>query len=295
MSGVVRLIKRRIKSASNIGKVTKAMEMVASSKMRQAKLKAQASRPYSQKIYEITSTLMSKIDLRLHPLLQAPQKDSRPLVLLISTNRGLCGSLNLNLFRKVVNFVSEKSQKEQSVFDYITLGAKGVDFCLKMGGGFMADFSDLAPFNQTVPAITKLVSNQFISKKNTSVWLIYNVFINALKQEATIKKILPITEIKTEPASSTPILKKEEYLIEPNPRQVAEFLLPFYLEDQIMEAILQQEASEYASRMLAMKNATDNVSDLKAGLTLEFNKARQGQITTEIADIVTAKVSMEKK
>jgi len=295
MSGNLKQIKRRIKSAKNIGQITKAMEMVAASKMRKAQKKAVQSKPYSDKIFEATLSLMEKVDPKLHPLLKTPKKDNRPLVVFISTNRGLCGSLNLNLFRRLSKFIAKRKQKKTVTFDYAILGKKGLKFITNLGGGFYADFSDLVPFTQAVGPIISAVSRRFLKNRNTSVWLVYNTFINALKQKPTIKRILPLTGLKVKPKKEDQAVDKvREYLIEPSPNRVIKMLLPFYLESQVREAVFQAEASEFSARMIAMKNATDNAHELVDGLTLEYNKARQRAITLEIADMVTSKISMEK-
>jgi F-type H+-transporting ATPase subunit gamma len=285
----IRLIKNRIKSAKNISQVTKAMQMVASSKMRQAKNRVEQSQPYHRKIFEATAALMAKTDYHLHPLLSKPARDLRPLLVLITTNRGLCGNLNVNLFKKVTEFFQTKIENQKVVGDYLTLGTKGADFVLTLGGGYLADFSDLTPFHTSVNPISQTVTTQFVEGKNTSVWLLYNHFVNVLQQEPVVKEILPLK------ATANVSIQDEEteYLIEPSPKKILDFLLPFYLEAQLREAILEAEACEYAARMLAMKNATDNALDLKEGLTLKYNKARQQMITSEISDMVTAKISME--
>lgn len=294
MPSGLKLIKRRVKSAKNIGQITKAMEMVAASKMKKAQKRAVEGRSYAEKIFEVTASLMEKTDPKLHPLLKSPKKDNRPLLVLISTNRGLCGSLNLNLFRKLVDFIARQQAKKEATFDFAVLGAKGLTFIARLGRGFLADFSDIVPFTDAVGPITNSVGYRFIKNKNTSVWLAYNDFVNALKQEPKIKRVLPLTGLKIEPKEG--VAKREvKYLIEPSVKKVIDSLLPFYLETQIREAILEAEASEYSARMIAMKNATENALELVGGLTLEYNKARQQAVTTEIADIVTSKISMEQR
>lgn len=295
MSSNLKLIRRRIKTAKNIGQITKAMEMVAASKMKKAQKKAREAKPYSQIILEITHSLVQDNSHRLHPLLKIPDIDDKPLVVLISTNRGLCGSLNLNLFRKLAGFVGQKKQDKTTAFHFAVLGKKGVAFVFALEGGFFADFSDIVPFTEAVGPITEIAIEYFINGKNTSVWLAYSDFINALKQEPIIKRILPITEL-TPPLKQNKIASQSvDYLVEPSAKEVIDQLLPYYLEIQIREAIFEAEASEYSARMIAMKNATENALGLMDGLTLEYNKARQQAITTEIADIITSKISMGEK
>jgi F-type H+-transporting ATPase subunit gamma len=299
MANNLKAIKKRTKSAQNIGQITKAMEMVAASKMRKAQKKALESKLYSQKIYELTASLMKDIDSKFHPLLRQPKNDDKPLLVLISTNRGLCGSLNLNLFRFVQRFLMTKMQNKEKI-DFLTVGKKGFTQIIKMEKDLIADFSDAPRFSQTVAPIIQITASRFLQNQNTSVWLVYNDFVNALRQEPRLKKILPLKDIKLkikkqEEGKKTLKEKKTEFLIEPSPKKIIDTLLPFYLESQVREAIFEAEASEHSARMLAMKNASDNALELVEGLTLEYNKARQQAVTTEISDIVTAKISMEVK
>jgi len=293
MSGNLKLIKRRTKSAKNIGQITKAMEMVAASKMRKAQKKALDGKLYSQKVYQIVNHLMKDADKRLHPLLKIPKADGKPLLILIATNRGLCGSLNLNLFRTLQKYLNENNKTQ---IDFITLGTKGLNFIIKTGFDCLADFSNEALSTNAVYPIMQLITRRFIKNKNTSISLVYNDFINALKQEAKIKKILPLTDFKLEnDGVKEKISKRLPLLIEPSAKKIIKIILPFYLESQIREAIFEAEASEHSARMMAMKNATENAQELVNGLTLEYNKARQQAVTSEITDIVTAKISMEDK
>ncbi len=297
MANNLKAIKKRTKSAGNIGQITKAMEMVAASKMRKAQKKALEGKIYSEKIFEITTSLMADINPKLHPLLKKPKIDSKPLIVLISTNRGLCGSLNLNLFRFLNNFLTKMEDKLK--IDFLTVGKQGFNQIIKTDKNLIADFSDAPNFYQTVAPIIELTTERFLQNQNTSVWLVYSDFINALRQEPKYKRILPLTGLKTDYAkdNKTEIgeKKKTDFIIEPSPEKIIDTLLPFYLESQVREAVFEAEASEHSARMMAMKNASDNAAELVEGLTLEYNKARQQAVTTEISDIVTAKISMEVK
>lgn len=288
-----KLITRRIKSAKNIGQITRAMQMVAASKMRQAQQKALSGKPYSEKIYEITRSLAKKIDPNIHALLKKPEGKSQPLIILITTNKGLCGGLNTALVRSLNKFIKENFTEDTQI-DFVTLGRKGQSYVLSFGGGYLADFSQTVPFTDAVGSITQVLTQQFLLQKTNQVWLVYNDFINALKQEPKIKQILPIVgEQLTREETGEKIIEEKEYLIEPSKEEILNSLLPFYLEIQVREAILEAEASEHSARMIAMKNATDNALDLMDGLTMEYNKIRQQSITSEISDITTAKISME--
>lgn len=281
----IRLIKGRIKSAKNISQITKAMELVAASKMKKAQSQAQAGKLYATKIYEMVMTLASRISLVKHPLLVKPEKLSgRKLAVFISSNKGLCGGLNTNLFR----FFHE-THPQITRYEYVTLGKKGVSFITQAGGTIKADFSDTASFVSIVPAVTELIANEYISGAFDSVELVYNEFISILRQEPKAKTILPLS---LEASGMTTEKTITEFTIEPSVDEVFDALLPHYLENQVRDAILQAEASEHSARMLAMRNATDNANDLVFDLTLVYNKARQEKITYEISDIITATLGL---
>lgn len=280
----IRLIKRRIKSAKNIAQITKAMEMVAASRMRRAQQAAVAGRAYAQKIYEMVLDLAPRVDALHHPLLAKPKTlTGSRLVIVISTNKGLCGGLNSNLLR----FLG-REYPEMRKHRYVALGKKAVYFLSRMAGGRVtADFSDVVPFTGSVPALTSLVAQEYISGNVDGVDLVYNEFISALKQNSRKKTILPLM-IEGVSSAAT-----QDILIEPDPEQVFASLLPHYLENQIRDSILQAEASEQSARMIAMRNATDNATGLMNDLTLVYNKARQEKITYEITDMVTARLAVQ--
>jgi len=290
-----RLIKRRIKSTKNISQITKAMQMVAASKMKKAQNLALAGKPYAAKILEVVQSLAKKTDSGAHPLLQRQENIKNYLLVLITTNKGLCGSLNTNLLRFINHFLSRQSEKGIS-FDFITLGQKGQNFILKTKGEYLADFSELSSFTQAVGPIAKIVTEAYLAKKYGRVYLVYNDFVNALKQETKLKRILPLDLPEKEelPVAIREKVREKYVIYEPSPKEILNSLLPFYIEVQIREAILEGSASEHSARMMAMKNATENAEALMDGLTLEYNKIRQQGITFEIADITTAKISMEK-
>jgi len=282
----IKLIKRRIKSAQNIAQITRAMEMVAASKMKKAQEVALLGKPYADKIYQVTRELAARTSKQYHPLLSEGNKNGKILIILISTNKGLCGALNTNLFRFVSNSFSVSG-----ALDFINVGKKGQNFIVKTGKKLIADFSDKVPFDENVPALTQLIVDGFIQGTYKEVHLCFNSFINALKQMPTKKMILPISVLTSNEEVST--IPKYEFIIEPSVDDVLEYLLPHYLENQIRSAIYEAEASEHSARMIAMRNATDAAADLLDELTLVFNKIRQEKITYEIADMVTARLAVE--
>lgn len=285
----IRLIKRRIKSAKNIAQITRAMELVAASKMKKAQLQALAGKLYAQKIYDMVTRLAPHVDAENHPLLQNPSVISgKTLVIFISTNKGLCGGLNTNLFR----FFTRQYPRTDTL-QCITLGKKGASFISHYKISIVADFSDVTPFVSHVSAIADLIVKEYINGHIDSVEIVVNEFVSALKQIPSRKKLLPL--VVASPFVGQPT--KNQYTgniqIEPNAKEVFAALLPHYVENQIRDAILQAEASEHSARMVAMRNATDNALSLTDELTLLYNKARQEKITYEITDMVTARLVVE--
>lgn len=282
----IRIIKRRIKSAQNIAKITRAMEMVAASKMKKAQIAALSGKPYAEMIYQITCELAGRTERELHPLLGLGNPSGKVLIILVSTNKGLCGGLNTNLFRQLAGWFGGNKE-----MDFISVGKKGQSFIAKTGKNLIADFSQKVPFSENVPALTEILVEGFIQGKYKEVYLVYNSFLNALKQIPVNKMILPLISFNQENTAQGPTLS--EFLIEPTVDEVLDSLLPHYLENQTRAAIFESEASEQAARMIAMRNATDAASDFMYELTLEFNKIRQEKITYEIADMVTARLAVE--
>ncbi len=280
----IRLIKRRIKSAKNIAQITRAMQLVAASKMRKAQEQANAGRMYAQKIAQMVTRLAASTDAVHHPLLAPPQPTGKRLVIVISTNKGLCGGLNTSLFRFFL-----KEYDKPAHHEFITIGIKGAAFLHAMRLPLAADFSTTVPFVESVPAVVDLVIQKYLSKSYEGVDIIYNNFASALRQEPRKKTIVPLSIDTIETSRED----TGTYLIEPSVAQVFDALLPHYIENQVRDAILQAEASEHSARMIAMKNATDNALSLMDELTLVYNKARQEKITYEISDMVTARLAVE--
>lgn len=282
-----RLIRRRIKSAKNIAQITKAMQMVAASKMKKAQTRALAGRPYAEKIAEMARRFTSQIEKTSHPLLAKNENGTR-LIVLLSTNKGLCGSLNTNLFRSLFHWFSQEELEESS---FVSLGKKSETFLVRSKKRLIADFSGTVEVFDRIAALTTLITQGYIKKEYKEVYLVYNNFLSALKQEPTRKHILPISEIPTSEKNTQK--EKLSFIVEPSIGSILDTLLFHYLENQIRDAVLEAEASEHSARMFAMKNASDNAKELITLLTLEYNKARQEKITSEIADIVTARLAVE--
>jgi len=283
----IRILRRRIKSAKNIAQITKAMEMVAASKMKKAQMQAISGKKYAQKIYDMVMELAPASSGVVHPLLTRPKKMvGKRLVIVISSNKGLCGGLNSNLFR----FFLKTYDKTVSI-DCVSLGKKGSDFLVRIGNTLIADFSETTPFTQHVPAIVDLLVKEYLAGKYDGVDIVFNEFQSALVQIPKKKTILPLTIDSVE--SKEIVLHTKEFVIEPDVHAVFDALLPHYIENQVRDAVLQGEASEHSARMVAMRNATDNALSVIDGLTLLYNKERQAKITFEIADLVTARLAVE--
>src|SRR3989338_551324 len=286
----LRQIKRRIKSAKNIAKITRAMEMVAASKMKKAQNDAIMGKPYAEKIYQAVSDLSANIDKTVHTLLSEGNENGKKLVVLITTNKGLCGGLNTSLLRTFDKWISGMENLEA-----VILGKKGQSYIVRSKAGLIADFSADVPWRNIIPAINKICVEGFIKGTYREVYLVYNTFFTVMEQIPTIKRILPITALEKTDSDINPKKRTNfrEFLIEPSINEVLENLLPHYIENQIRTAVLEAEASEHSARMIAMKNATDAALDLMDSLTLMYNRARQEKIAFEIADMVTARMAVD--
>jgi F-type H+-transporting ATPase subunit gamma len=186
----IKIIKRRIKSAQNISQITKAMEMVAASKMKKAQLSAILGKPYAEKIYEVVKELAKRTDKKYHQLLKTGNKNGKTLVILISTNKGLCGGLNTVLFRQVINWYKDVPNVE-----FVTLGKKSENFVVRSNNCLVADFSDIIPFTNSVGAVTKLFVDGFLEGIYKEIHIVFNTFISAMKQAPTRKILLPISTL----------------------------------------------------------------------------------------------------
>jgi F-type H+-transporting ATPase subunit gamma len=274
-----RLLRRRIRSVQNTAKITKAMEMIATAKMKRAQENALAGRPYNDKIQQVIADLAveNTDDSVLHPLLEKRKKINRIAIVHITTDRGLCGGLNANMNRLTGNFILQQNIPST----LITIGRKGRDFMHRNQRDLRAEFSkigDRPKLLDTIP-ISHIVLDDYTSGYVDQVYIAYPKFLTVMAQLPTMEPLLPI-----EPA---PIPKTEttEYIYEPSPQFVLAELLPRYIEMRIYHAILEAIASEQSARMVAMRNASENANEVINELTLILNKARQEMITTELLDI----------
>ena len=283
-------IRRRIKSIRNIGQLTKAMQMVAASKMRRAQQHALAGRPYAALMNKVLVSLQKRTDARLHPLL-AIREVKKELVLIISTDKGLAGALNTNLFREAATF-------DQSKTTFVVTGKKARQFVARTKRELLADFElkDAPSFVETKP-VSKFCTEKFLNHEVDKVSVLYTHFINTVNQKPVIQTLLPISAFdlpkgeKAEGATEDvdPMLG---YVFEPSAERVLDAVLPYYIQYQVFQMILDARASEHSARMVAMKNATDNAKEFIKDLTLEYNKMRQASITTELLEIATAQMAL---
>jgi len=284
----LRDIRRRIKSVKNTAQITKAMQMVAASKMRKAQQAAINGRDYAQLMNQVIVTLRDAVDSSAHPLLDR-REVKKELVLLFSTDKGLCGGLNTNLFREAMAF-----DKETTLF--VSVGRKGTQFLARTGRKMIADFPlrDHPSFLET-KSISKFCVEKFLDGSVDKVTVLFPRFVNTLSQVPTALPLLPLTGLeevglKNEYGGAVPIDGGMQF--EPAPESVLDALLPAYIHFGVYQTLLGTRASEQSARMVAMKSATDNAKNLVKDLTLEYNKARQASITKEILEIATAQLAL---
>lgn len=284
-----RQIKRRIQAAANISKITKAMEMVSASKMRRAQQQALAARPYTRAIQDSLQKVAYFTNSAVHPLL-SQHTEGKDVIVLFSTDRGLCGGLNTNLFKSAWQW-----SKEHQNIEFIVIGKKAVTFARKMGFTIAAQFTDLPDkiSSADVLPIATLVTEKFLSHEYRNISIIYMDFINTLSQKVRVTSLLPISAEETQ--ISEVLAQAEgisEYTFEPQARQILDQLLPYYIENTLYQTLLEAKASEHSARMVSMKNASDNAKSLVSELQLLFNKSRQAAITNELLDITTATMTI---
>ncbi|MFC1860954.1 ATP synthase F1 subunit gamma [Chloroflexota bacterium] len=275
----IRLIRRRIRGCESIVKITRAMEMIATLKMRRAQERGLAGRPYDEKIRQVIADLAAipHTDDVLHPLLQR-RPVGKIAIVHITPDRGLCGGLNGNINRKTAGFILEQNVP----VTLVTVGRKGIDFMRRYGRDIRAEFMQLGDqpsMFDTLP-ISRTIIDDYTNGEVDMIYVAYARFISTIVQKPVIEQILPV-----EPAD-IPAAQNVDYIYEPDPYSVLGELLPRFVEMQIYHAVLESIASEQSARMVAMRNATDSARELIEDLTLMYNKARQESITTELLDIV---------
>jgi F-type H+-transporting ATPase subunit gamma len=276
-----RQILRRRRSVQSTAKITKAMELVAASKMRRAQQSALAGRPYAERLSwvlaDLAETLPQMDPDTMHPLLR-PRDVKTAAVILMTPNRGLCGGLPTNMNRRAGALAGELGVPTK----FVAVGRKGRDFLKRTGQEVLAEFTDLRDYpeyNDVLP-IARVVIDDYLAGTYDAVYLVYPYFVNTMNQHPEVKQLLPV-EPPQEAATQA-----VDYIYEPGRDEVLAELLPRYIEMQIYEAVLESIASEQSARMVAMRNATEAANEMIELLTLTYNKARQEQITKELLDIV---------
>lgn len=275
-----REIRRRIRSVRNMSQITRAMEMVAASKMRRAQDSVTASRPYSERLREVMGDLaaqqMDEEQLQQFPLLvQRPIE--KTMMILITPDRGLAGALSSNIIRRGTQYIRDEAG---APVEAIAVGKKGRDFLVRTRQEVVAEFIQLGdrPTINDVRPIAQIAMDEFLSGKVDAVHIVYSQFVNTLVQQPVVTQLLPIE--RPEESHTT-----EDYIFEPDETQVLSEILPRYIEVVLYQAVLENVASFYSAQMVAMRNATDNAKELVDDLDLAYNKARQAQITNEVAEI----------
>jgi F-type H+-transporting ATPase subunit gamma len=298
-----REIRRRINSVGKISQVTRAMELIAATRLRRAQQRVLASRPYADKMRQVLAELERRVaapaDEReegaeaLHPLLER-RPVQRVGIVLLTTDRGLCGALNSNVIRAALHYAFEQINQRRAV-DFVVVGRKGVLALRRQPVDVVAEFTRLGdyPGLTRVTPIARVAMDAFTGRQLDEVVLVYPRFVSTLRQEPAVVPMLPIEPAGQAAAGMPGALGARrpragiDYIYEPDPRQVLAALLPRYVEVQVYQAVLELIASEFSARMIAMRNATDNALELVRDLQLGLNKARQATITREIIEVST--------
>jgi F-type H+-transporting ATPase subunit gamma len=297
MPGISKAIKNRIKSVGSTKKITKAMELVAAAKMRKAIISSLSSRFYAKHAWDLLKNLAKEEHLK-HPLL-INVKTEKELLIVISSNRGLCGGYNVNIAKTTIQYILKNKNKK---IDLIIVGRKGEIIGRKMKNKIIAsfvEFSDDLKIKE-ISSLTQLVISEFTKKQYHKISVIYTDFISSIKYEPKIKILLPINKEIFIDVIDEKIIEKEIkvkkakplIIFEPNEESVLDLILPRLTEVQIYQALLEANASEHSARMLAMKNASDNAENMIKELMLYYNQARQSGITQEIAEISSGAQSL---
>jgi F-type H+-transporting ATPase subunit gamma len=296
-----REIRRRIRSAKNIAQITRAMEMVAASRMKRAQQAVLSGRPYARKIEEVIRHLAQRIGTadpeQVDPLLRA-----RPIkniaVIMFTADRGLAGALNTNVIRRTTRFILNEAGTPVNM---VTVGKKGRDFMVRYGRPLVADFVGLPdrPSITDIYPIARVATEEYLSGRVDAVYLIYTDYINTLLQRPSVYRLLPVSFDESDegarPGENEPQAEEGDeidYIYEPDARTVMTGLVPRYIEVRLYQALLEHLASEQSARMVAMRNATQSAKDMIDDLTLAYNKLRQANITREIIEVSSGAASL---
>jgi F-type H+-transporting ATPase subunit gamma len=284
MAGSTREILRRIKGIKSTQQITKAMEMVSAVKLNKVRLQAENTRPYVDNMQQMMQALCASAEEMSHPLLTPKEEVKRVLLVVVTSDRGLCGTFNANVINTAKEFIKENEDKEITL---LTIGSKGHESLSRMGYSIVKSIN--VPWGDEISSEMKNISlfleETFYTGQTDMVYLLYSKFENVLKYVPTTVQYLPVPSLNEEEMKS--LLKLSAYfLVEPTFDEVADFLAPRYLETRLYHSIVESLASEYAARMVSMRNANDNAEEVIEELNLTYNKARQASITTELIDII---------
>lgn len=281
-----RELRRRVRSVKNIQQVTRAMQLVAASRMRRAQQSVLASRPFETKLREVLNDLAPYADAEISPLLQR-REVKRVLVVLVTSDRGLVGSLNVNLIRNTLRFAGQ-----QPSASFLAVGRKGVSAVRRLRLPLVAEFTNLGdkPTTADTNVIARVAVEEFTKGNVDEVYLAFTTFVNTLRQTPTIRRLLPLVP-EDEDIDDLPPL---QYIFEPDAETVLGAILPRLIEVAVYQAVLESQASEQSARMVAMRNATEAAGDLISEITLAANKARQTRITKEMLEIASGAEALAK-
>ena len=277
-------LRRRIRAVKSTQQITKAMKMIAASRLKRAQERVVTARPFAQRMLKVLNGLVSRVDQDAHPLLRMPdQTNARPLLFVISGDRGLCGSFNSNIIKAAGQFIVNEGQGREIALGLI--GRKGREFFRRRG--FDVRYEQIGLFQRLSFAhaqdVAKTAIEEFTSGKATSVYLVYNEFKSVMTQRVVVERLLPIPRLESAGAGVPDV----DYLYEPTPEEIFRDLLPRHVEIQFYRALLESNASFFAAQMTAMDAATRNSADMIENLTLYMNKVRQAAITREIIEVVS--------
>lgn len=292
-------IRRRVRAVKSTQQITKAMKMVSSSKLRRAQERILKSRPYAKEMLRVFNNLATRVDASKHPLLNDDPESGRTLLIVISADRGLCGSFNTNIVKSALQFTLEHPKTAAGAEVALALvGRKGRDFFMRRG--FDVKYEEVGLFQNVkwshAQAIAQTAIKEFLGPDISSVYLVYNEFRSVISQRVVIEKLLPIPRLRPEDihdgaaarqAPDASATSAVDYLFEPDPEQLLNTLLPLHVAVQIQRALLESSAAEHAARMQSMDSATRNAKEMVDRLTLYMNKVRQAAITREIIEVVS--------
>ena len=278
-------IRTKIKSVENTCKITKAMEMVAASKMRKAQERMKAARPYAEKIAKVATHLAYAHTEYKHPFVIARKDVKRVGLILITSDKGLCGGLNTNALRVVVSQMKQWEAAGVAV-DVTALGNKGLGFMQRLGASVVSQLTGMgdAPHMERLIGPVKVMLDAYLEGRIDALYIVYNRFVNTMKQEPTLTQLLPLAQL--EDAEEASLKTHWDYIYEPDAKPVVDNMLMRYIESLVYQGVAENIASEQSARMVAMKAASDNAKDVIGELKLVYNKTRQAAITKELSEIV---------